>query len=447
VDVSQHDAPRGVFLRFSIVCALTLALAGGAILWSVRSNVRSTAEQNEAVLTSSLANTILRDRMRPSDFTGPVRGARRRELDRLFLTEILVGGSDRVKLYAPNGLIVYSNEHSLIGGHTDSLMEEHDVLNGELLREVGHLNDEGGTGPNPKVLSSYVPLRLAGSGKPVGMFELYQDYAPVDAQVSTVTRYVSVAIVVALLALYLLLFPVLRSVTGALERRNRNLAERQRELTETLQQLRESQDELARSQAETIRRLSIAAEYRDEDTGHHIERMSSYTAVLARELGVEPDTVDLIRIAAPLHDVGKIATPDAILLKPGQLTAEERSVMEEHAQTGYEMLRDSASELLQLAAEIARTHHEKVDGTGYPRGLKGEAIPLVGRIAAVADVFDALTSDRIYRPAMSIEKALGIMREGRGTHFDARVFDVFERCLDELLSIRTELSPEPAAAA
>jgi putative two-component system response regulator len=120
--------------------------------------------------------------------------------------------------------------------------------------------------------------------------------------------------------------------------------------------------------------------------------------------------------------------------------------MEEHATVGWQMLSDSTSALLQLAATIARTHHEKVDGTGYPRGLKGDTIPLVGRIAAVADVFDALTSDRVYRPAMGIDRALEIMREGRGTQFDEDVFDVFERCLDELLRVRAHYSAEPAAA-
>jgi putative two-component system response regulator len=446
MSASDHDAPRGVFIRFAVVCALALALAGGAILWRVRAEARSAAERNIAFHTQFVAGSILRDRLLAGDLARAARGEQLHRLDLLFRSEIVVGDTARVKLYAPSGLVTYSNDHSLIGTHTDDIDELHEVLGGDLVRDASRLNAEGGSGADMKVLESYVPLRLAGSGKAAGVFEVYENYAPVDAEVARVTRDVAVAVVLALMALYLLLFPVLRRMTGALERRNRHLADRTRELSDAFARLRDSQDALARSQEETIRRLSVAAEYRDEDTGHHIERMSTYTTILARELGLPDDEVELIRIAAPLHDVGKIATPDAILLKPGPLTPEERRIMEEHATVGWQMLSDSASELLQLAATIARTHHEKVDGTGYPRGLKRDAIPLVGRIAAVADVFDALTSDRVYRPAMSVDRALSIMREGRGTQFDEDVFDVFERCLDELLAVRARLSAEPAAA-
>jgi HD-GYP domain-containing protein (c-di-GMP phosphodiesterase class II) len=428
------------------VCALALALAGGSILYFVRADARKAAEENEAFHTSFVAGTILRDNLTASDLVAPLTGARLDDLDRLFRHEIVLRGALRAKLYSRDGHVVYSNDHSLIGAKTDDPAENREVLAGKVIHDVSWLNKEGGSGEDAKVLESYVPLFLPGSNTPVGVFELYEDYGPVASEVSRVTRDVTITTVVALLLLYIGLFPVLRRVTGALARRNRGLAERTRELTEALRLLRDSQEELASSREETIHRLSVAAEYRDADTGQHIERMSSYAAVLARELGLDADAVELIRIAAPLHDVGKIATPDAILLKPGPLTQEERRAMEEHARLGSDMLAGSASELLQLAAEIARTHHEKVDGTGYPDGLSGAEIPLVGRIAAIADVFDALTSDRIYRPAMSVGEALAIMRKDRGTHFDDEVFEVFERCLDELLSIRARLQSEPAAA-
>jgi HD-GYP domain-containing protein (c-di-GMP phosphodiesterase class II) len=444
--VFDRDVPRRVLLRFGIVCALALALAGGTILYFVRADARKAAEANEAFHTSFVSDTILRDNLAASDMVAPPSGARLDDLDVLFRREIIRRGALRAKLYSRNGLVVYSNDHTLIGTRTDDLDETKEVLAGNVVHDVSWLNHEGGTGKDVKVLESYVPLRLPGSNRPVGVFELYEDYGPVASEVSDVSRDVSIAVVVALLLLYLGLFPVLRRVTGALARRNRGLAERTRELTEALRLLRDSQEDLASSREETIRRLSVAAEYRDADTGEHIERMSSFAAVLARELGLDEETVELIRIAAPLHDVGKIATPDAILLKPGPLTQEERRAMEEHARIGSDMLAGSTSELLQLAAEIARTHHEKVDGSGYPDGLRGEEIPLVGRIAAIADVFDALTSDRVYRPAMSVEEALEIMREGRGTHFDEEVFAVFERCLDQILAIRARQLSEPAAA-
>jgi hypothetical protein len=185
-----------------------------------------------------------------------------------------------------------------------------------------------------------------------------------------------------------------------------------------------------------IQRLARVIEYRDNDTGEHTERMSAYCAVIARELGWAAEAVAELQLAATMHDVGKVAVPDAVLLKPGPLTPDERAVMERHTVVGHEMLCGSQSALLQLAASIALTHHERVDGQGYPHGLRGDAIPIAGRIVAVADVFDALTSDRVYRSAMPVVDAVGILTDGCGTQFDPDVVDAFERGLDEVLAIR-----------
>jgi diguanylate cyclase (GGDEF)-like protein len=212
------------------------------------------------------------------------------------------------------------------------------------------------------------------------------------------------------------------------------LAERRRaedELHSTVTRLRQAESAIQLSQAETIRRLAFAAEFRNAETGRHTERMSRYCELLARRLELDDAHCELIRLASGLHDVGKIAIPDRILLKPGSLTESERRVMERHTEIGYRLLADSSSELLDLAATIALTHHERFDGTGYPRGLAGEAIPLEGRIAAVADVFDAITSNRVYRPALALDAAVELIREGRGTQFDPLVLDLF---LEELES-------------
>ena len=178
-----------------------------------------------------------------------------------------------------------------------------------------------------------------------------------------------------------------------------------------------------------MRRLSRAVEYRDEETGGHTERMSAYSAMLAGKLGVD---VESIRIASPMHDVGKVALPDHILLRPGALTPDERREMERHTLIGYQILSGSGSALLELGATIALTHHEKWDGSGYPHQLVGNAIPLDGQVAAVADVFDALTSDRPYRQAFPIEQAVEILRGERGRHFDPRLVDLFIENVDEL---------------
>jgi putative two-component system response regulator len=195
---------------------------------------------------------------------------------------------------------------------------------------------------------------------------------------------------------------------------------------------------------ETVLRLSKAVEYRDPETGAHIERMSHYCGLLATRFGLDADTV---RVASRLHDVGKIAVADSILLKPGALTPEERVEVERHAEIGYQLLQGSRSELLDIAAIVAWTHHERFDGTGYPRGLAGEDIPLVGRIAGVADVFDALTTDRVYRPAMPLEEAIAILVADRGKHFDPEVLDVFLDELDAVKAIiaRFDGDGEPAA--
>jgi putative two-component system response regulator len=203
------------------------------------------------------------------------------------------------------------------------------------------------------------------------------------------------------------------------------VAERTSELRQAVDRLESSRDELTRSREETIQRLSLAIEFRSHETGEHVERIGLYTARVARHLGLEGSRCEMIRLAAVLHDVGKIGIPDAILLKPGSLTHDERSQMEEHAEIGYRLLTGSGSELLELAAKIAWIHHERFDGTGYPRGLGGHHIPLEGRITAVADVFDALTHDRVYRPALPLEEALEIMTKDRGGQFDPDVFDTF----------------------
>lgn len=191
---------------------------------------------------------------------------------------------------------------------------------------------------------------------------------------------------------------------------------------------------------ETLFRISRAAEYRDPETGAHIQRMSLYSQLIAKSLGLPTAEQKLILEASPLHDVGKIATPDAILLKPGKLTPEEFEIMKEHAKAGFDLLDKSASPVVQAGAVIALSHHEKYDGTGYPYGIKGQEIPLMGRIVAVADVFDALTSERPYKKAWEVERALAHLREGAGQHFDPQCVAAFIERLDAVEVIRSQFA-------
>lgn len=189
--------------------------------------------------------------------------------------------------------------------------------------------------------------------------------------------------------------------------------------------------ELETARLEILDRLARAAEYRDDDTGQHTQRVGHVAARLAAVLGQPPEMVELIRRAAPLHDIGKIGIPDAILLKEGRLTAQERAVMEGHTRIGTDILSGSRFPLLQLAEEIAYVHHERWDGAGYPEGLAGEAIPLSGRIVAVADVFDSLTHERPYKKAWSMKETLDEMQACSGTQFDPSVVEAMLRIAPE----------------
>lgn len=183
--------------------------------------------------------------------------------------------------------------------------------------------------------------------------------------------------------------------------------------------------EIARREDEMIVRLSRAAEFRDPETGAHIARMALYSRLIAEQMGLPPGQCELIMKAAPMHDIGKVAIPDRILLKPGKLTADEFEVMKGHAEAGYRILKGSASQMLRIAAGIARSHHEKYDGSGYPLGLAGGMIPLPARIVAIADVFDALTSARAYKDGWPVDQALHFLASGGGTHFDPVCVNAF----------------------
>lgn len=208
----------------------------------------------------------------------------------------------------------------------------------------------------------------------------------------------------------------------ALRERHVLLSERNRSLAE---EVRKATAEVIARERETVLRLARAAEFRDPETGAHILRMANYSRLIAEQLGQDREFQELLLQAAPMHDIGKLGTPDQILLKPGRLTPEEFEVMKQHAPIGYEILKDSNSPMLQMAAQIAHSHHEKWDGSGYPNGLAGQTIPLVGRIVAVADVFDALTSERPYKKAWTDEEATRHMREQRAKHFDPDCLDAF----------------------
>jgi putative two-component system response regulator len=212
-----------------------------------------------------------------------------------------------------------------------------------------------------------------------------------------------------------------------------------RQITEklhvALRLLAKAQHAEKRAQRETLLRLAIAAEYKDQETASHILRLSRYSEIIGRRLNLSEKEIEILRDASPMHDIGKIGIPDHILQKPGPLTPEEFKVMKNHPTIGAGIFKNARTPLYEACRIIALTHHEKWDGSGYPRGLKGEEIPLFGRIVAVADVFDALTTARYYKPAFPLETTLQIMKESTGTHFDPKVMQAFLEGLEEMKKI------------
>lgn len=224
-----------------------------------------------------------------------------------------------------------------------------------------------------------------------------------------------------------------------------NLILEERVLARTAE-LKAALEQVRQGSMETVLRLSRAAEYRDESTGQHIVRMSHYSAAVARKYGLTEDKSKELLYSAPMHDIGKIGIPDHILMKPGKLTPEEMDCMKTHTLIGAKILAGSSSEMIQLGELVALSHHEKWDGSGYPHGIKGDAIPIYGRLCAVADVFDALTTDRPYKKAFSNDDSFRMIREGRGTHFDPAVADAFFDTQAEILKIKREFADSAVKA-
>lgn len=194
--------------------------------------------------------------------------------------------------------------------------------------------------------------------------------------------------------------------------------------------------EIEETQREIIFTMGEIGESRSKETGNHVKRVAQYSYLIAQGLGMDQDECDLIKMASPMHDIGKVAIPDAVLKKPGKLDEEEFKIMQSHTSIGYGLLKNSSRKILKTAAILAHEHHEKWNGKGYPQGLKGEEIHIYGRITAIADVFDALGSERVYKAAWELDRILNLFNEERGHHFDPQVVDVFMAQLPKIIEVR-----------
>lgn len=209
-----------------------------------------------------------------------------------------------------------------------------------------------------------------------------------------------------------------------------------------LNEITKLNEEIENTQKEVVFTMGSIGESRSKETGNHVKRVAEYSKLLAIYYGLDKKEAEMLKQASPMHDIGKVAIPDAILNKPGRFDETEREIMNTHAKLGYEMLKHSNRPLLKMAAIVANEHHEKWDGSGYPNGLKAENIHIYGRITALADVFDALGSDRVYKKAWDDEKIFNLFKEERAKHFDPKLVDIFFEHLDEFLKIRETFRDE-----
>jgi len=221
-----------------------------------------------------------------------------------------------------------------------------------------------------------------------------------------------------------------------MQRSDRRQKKEYDQLQAKLQEVEALQEEIEATQKEVIFTMGAIGESRSKETGNHVKRVAEYSKILALHYGLDEEEAEMLKQVSPMHDIGKVAIPDAILNKPGRFTPEERTIMETHAELGYDMLKASKRKLLKAAAIVAYQHHERYDGKGYPQGLSGEDIHIYGRITAVADVFDALGSDRCYKKAWDDERIFSLFKEERGKQFDPRLIDIFFEHLDEFLAVR-----------
>ena len=211
------------------------------------------------------------------------------------------------------------------------------------------------------------------------------------------------------------------------------------ELQKKFSEVEALQKEIEETQKEVVFTMGSIGESRSKETGFHVKRVAEYTYLLAKYYGLPEKESEMLKQASPMHDIGKVAIPDAVLNKPGRFNDEERAIMDTHAQLGYDMLQSSSRTLIKMAATLAYEHHEKYNGTGYPNKLKGEDIHIYGRITALADVFDALGSARVYKEAWDDERIFKMFKEERGEHFDPKLIDIFFDHLDEFLAIRDSM--------
>ena len=402
--------------RFAVTSFLVFVALGVALGYLLNGFIVGTALDSARNTAYDTIHGRLVGWLHTTDLSRPMTGHRYSQFQQFVRQSVLSSRTVRVKVWNREGLVIYSDDRSIVGKRFDIEDQLNQALHGTLTSDVSNLSKTENLADRrhfDKLLEVYLPVRF-GRGPVVGAFEIYQDYAPVAAEIMGTRRQLFGLLGGGLIVLYLTLF-------GIVQRASRMIVTQQRDLGRYT-------EELEASYNKTIASLAAAVDARDASTEQHSARVTELAVELGTWLGLSSGERQQLRRGALLHDVGKIGVSDAILRKPGGLTDAEWQEMRRHPEIGYRILRQIS--FLEDALPVVLHHHERWDGSGYPHRLQGAEIPLLARLFAVIDAYDAITSDRPYRAGAPHEEALARLRAGSGTHFDPAMVEAFVALMD-----------------
>lgn len=400
-----------ILCRFAVVAFLVFLGIGVSLGWALGHILgRFSLDSMTKDVVKTLSPRVSKHLM-VSDLAGPLSGQELDYFDNFVRESVLTDDTVRIKLWNTRGQIVYSTDRPLIGREFPIGMALSTALSGDVARSTSELDkeeniDDSGFG---RLLEIYAPVYLEGHGGPAGAFEVYRLYEPIHWDIQQQQRYLYGILGLGLLTVYGSLFWIVKEGSSTISKQRTEI-ERQ-------------YNQLQRAYAAAMDTLSTSLEIRSGDTEDHVDRTFRLAAAIGRAMGLSEDSLSALEKGACLHDVGKIGVPDAVLLKPGRLTEEEWDLMRRHPEMGHKLICQVPG--MDLVAEVVLSHHERYDGSGYPRGTKGEEIPLEARVLAVVDAYDAMTNDRPYRRAMSPEAAIAEIEANSGTQFDPEVVRAF----------------------
>lgn len=395
-----------VFL-FSLIFSLGVLLNFG-----IAKIIESHTLKLIASVTGNYVHDILRSSISSDIFTRPLKPEDHRYLDQVLSRDAFVHSLISIEMWDKDGKLVYS--HSKQGAENRFSNENglKQAMQGKMFIEVTNSNDEEHKGNNSKplkLINIYSPILGHNSDKVLGTYEIHWDFSDVTDSIRHAYKYIWLMLSLTFTLIYLSLYAAIKSTSKTLDNQFKAIKTLSGRLKQTLE--------------EKLSTLIAALDAKDNYTAGHSLRVADYSLKIGRAIGMQKDKLKLLEQAALLHDIGKIGVPEQVLNKPGFLTDEEFSIIKQHPSTGAYIVQQST--MLSSMGEIIRHHHERYDGQGYPDGLKGEEIPLESRIMAVADTFDAMTTDRPYRAGVPIDKALEIMNEVRGSQLDAKLVERF----------------------